>query len=269
MLILVATPIGNLSDISYRAIEALQTCNYILCEDTRHSGRLLDHYHIATPRRSLHKFNERSQIDGIITDLQNGQNIALISDAGTPGISDPGQQLVARAAEEGLNITSVPGPCAAIMALSISGLSTDTFQFLGFLPRKKSKLQKAVLELLYYKGTTICYESIHRIIDTLTLLTQILPDRTLVLVRELTKIHEEALRGTASEILQKLDPKQVKGEVVLLFDGCKTDPESDWNNLTPQEHIASVEKQYAVTRMEAIKIVAKLRGIPKKEIYLK
>jgi 16S rRNA (cytidine1402-2'-O)-methyltransferase len=267
MLLLIATPIGNLADMTYRAVDALQSCDYILCEDTRHSAKLLNHYNIKKPLRSLHKFNERSQEDKIIADLHNNLTIALISDAGTPGISDPGQALVARAVKEELTVSALPGPCAAIMAISCSGFSTDLFQFFGFLPRKENELKEAFLKLLVYSGTSICYESPKRIIDSLQMLSQIAPQRNLVIARELTKLHEEFLRGKPDELLQQLSKSPVKGEIVLVIEASKEEPTSFWESLTPQEHVAQIEKEFQLSRMEAIKMAAKLRGVPKREIY--
>jgi 16S rRNA (cytidine1402-2'-O)-methyltransferase len=267
MLLLVATPLGNLSDITYRAIETLNSCDYILCEDTRHSARLLSHYKIVKPCRSFHKFNEKAQADNVIADLHRGLRIAVISDAGTPGISDPGQGLVARAIEEGILVSAIPGPCAAIAALTSSGLSSDRFQFCGFLPRKEGELKKEILQILDFCGTSICYESPRRLIDTLKLFAGIAGDRKLVVARELTKIHEEILHGTAYELLNKLADRVIKGEIVLLIDGRKTDDTQKWESLSPQEHVQQVEKEYQLTRIEAIKLVAKLRGLPKREVY--
>ncbi len=268
MLYLVATPIGNLSDITFRAIETLSNCDYILCEDTRYSQRLLQHYKIHKPCRSFHKFNESKKEDPLIEDLKSGKKIALISDAGTPGISDPGEQLVKRCVDEKIQVISIPGACAAIAALSCSGFSTQKFQFCGFLPRTDQALKDALLEILDYSGTTICYESPKRLKDTLKAVIALAPSRRLAVARELTKIHEENICGTAEELLQRYD-SEVKGEIVLLIEGNPHNAETTWQKLTPEEHVKEVEETYNLSRRDAIKMVATLRGESKRNIYNK
>ncbi|HSW86020.1 MAG TPA: 16S rRNA (cytidine(1402)-2'-O)-methyltransferase, partial [Rhabdochlamydiaceae bacterium] len=179
MLYLIATPIGNLADISFRAITVLQSCDYILCEDTRTSLHLLQKYEINKPLKSYHQFNESGRAEEILADLKKDLTIALITDAGTPGISDPGEKLASLCRAEGIQVSAIPGPCAAIAALSISGLSSKRFQFLGFLPKKHSENKAVLIDVLHYPGTSICYESPHRITDTLELLSLIAKDRTL------------------------------------------------------------------------------------------
>lgn len=266
MLYIIPTPIGNLGDITLRAIETLKTCDYILCEDTRHSSILLSHYQISKPLKSFHKFSELSKESEIIKDLQSGLNIALISDAGTPGISDPGTKLIQKCIDENIHVTSLPGPCAAITALSCSGLNTDLFQFIGFLPRKSGELQKVIQKVLTFTGTTICYESPHRIKETLQKLNELAPDRRLVIARELTKKFEELIRGNASELLKKWNEVRFKGEIILLIEG-ENELKQDWEMLTPLEHVAFIEQNYGVTRQEAIKMVAELRGVSKRDVY--
>jgi 16S rRNA (cytidine1402-2'-O)-methyltransferase len=265
MLHLIATTIGNLKDITYRAIEALQTVDLILCEDTRHSQRLLQHYGISKPCLSLHKFNEASQIGSIIASLKEGKNIALISDAGTPGIADPGETLVARCAQENIPITALPGPCAAITALSCSGLATSHFQFCGFLPRKEGELKRALMQILEYTGTSICYESPRRINDTLECLAVLAPDRHIALARELTKMHETIYRGTTADIYATFCDTTTKGEMVLLIAG-QTKSTLDLT-LTPEEHVAYIESTFKVSKKEAIKITATQYGLNKRELY--
>lgn len=267
MLYLVATPIGNLSDITYRAVETLQTCDYILCEDTRHSTILLRKYEIRKPLVSYHKFNESFRRDRILEDLTAGKHIALISDAGTPGISDPGADIVALCVEKGLPVTAVPGPCAAIQALSCSGLGTDQFQFLGFLSRKEGEIKQSLLQILSYPGTTVCYESPHRIITVLELIQEIDPLRQLVVARELTKKFEEIVRGTAGELLSYWKDDPVKGEIVLLFSKNIRTEETAWQELSPEEHVAFLQETYSLDRSDAIKMAAELRGVPKRQIY--
>lgn len=266
MLYLISTPIGNLGDITYRAIEILQTCDYILCEDTRHSLVLLNHYKISKPLKSLHKFNEAAREKEVLADLEKGLQIGLISDAGTPGIADPGSRLVQKCVEKALPVQAIPGPCSAIAALTPSGLNTERFQFVGFLPRKRGELTDTLEEISTYKGTTICFESPNRLADTLEIISTIMPQRTLVIARELTKKFEEFLRGTAEELMQQLQKKPPKGEIVLLISENKGG-ETTWDALTLEQHVLQVEEDLGLTRQEAIKVVAKLRGLSKRLIY--
>lgn len=266
MLYLIATPIGNLRDITLRAIDSLKMCDYILCEDTRHSTPLLHHYEICKPLKSYHKFNEASQVDSIIQDLENGRVIGLISDAGTPGISDPGALLIKKCIEKDLPVTAIPGPCAAIQALSCSGLPTDRFQFWGFLARKETELKRELQTILNYPGTTICYESPHRILETLQLIQQLEPNRLLVVARELTKKFEEIKRGLAQDFIDYWQKSALKGEIVLLISPTQTKAQ-DWSEWTPQEHVEWMQEAYGMNRQEAIKIVANLRQVPKRNIY--
>lgn len=217
MLYLIATPIGNLNDITLRAIETLKSCDLVLCEDTRHSRKLTSHYNISTPLKSYHKFNEAKMENIVIELLQAGKSIALISDAGTPGISDPGARLVKLCRERGLPVTSLPGPCAAITALTLSGLDTERFQFVGFLPKKKSELKAILQECCRYPGTTIAYESPHRLKNVLSLIQEMAPSKRVSVARELTKIYEELQTGTAAELLLRWQESEVKGEIVLLI----------------------------------------------------
>ena len=267
MLFLVATPIGNLSDMSFRAIETLKTCDYILCEDTRHSGILLHHYEIQKPLKSYHKFNEASKAESILEDLKSGKQICLISDAGTPGISDPGADLVKLCIEQCIQVTAIPGPCAAIQALSCSGLPTERFQFWGFLARKDNDLKQELHGILSYPGTTVCYESPHRLLNVLELIQAIEPQRLLVVGRELTKKFEELVRGTASMLLERWEKGPVKGEIVLLISPASSDNQQDWSAWTPEEHVQWIQETYALGWKEAIKLAADLRGVPKRQIY--
>lgn len=266
MLFLVATPIGNLQDITFRAIETLKNSDYILCEDTRHSLTLLKHYGVEKPLKSFHKFSEVAKEDFVIEDLKSGKQVALISDAGTPGISDPGALIVKRCAEENIPVTSIPGPCAAITALTCSGLDTNLFQFFGFLPKKTKELKSTLGSILDYSGTTICYESPFRLLEVLKTLVELSPNRPIVICRELTKKFEEIKRGTAEELITHFEAHPLKGEIVLLIGG-QVKQESDWENLTPQEHVAYLEKTYSLTRSEAIKMAANMRGTPKRDLY--
>ncbi len=263
-LFLVATPIGNLADISLRAIEILKSSDYILCEDTRHSGILLRHHGIEKSLKSYHKFNEAAREDEVIADLQAGKSIALISDAGTPGIADPGERLVRRCVLEGITVTPVPGACAAIAALTASGLPTHPFQFVGFLPRRTSQLKATLQQMLHYLGTSVCYESPLRLKVMLEVVCDLDPHRQIVIARELTKKFEEFVRGTAQELLSQWI-KPPKGEIVVLIAPGK--PLEVEHEMTLQEHVAYFEEEQELSRSDAIKAVAELRNISKKLVY--
>ena len=267
MLYLIATPIGNLSDITLRAIETLNSCDYILCEDTRHIRIFLNHYQIEKPLKSYHKFNESFRAESVLEDLEAGKQICLISDAGTPGICDPGADLVKSCIARNLSITMIPGPCAAIQSLCCSGLPTDKFQFFGFLPRKENELRRELQIIFAYQGTTICYESPHRLLDVLKIIQSMQPQRELVVARELTKKYEEIVRGSAETLLKHWEGAEPKGEIVLLFAPAPEEQHLDWSGWTPAEHVQWMKETYAVERKEAIKLVADLRGVPKRDIY--
>lgn len=267
MLYLIATPIGNLQDISFRAIELLKSCDYILCEDTRHSEILFRHYAIQKQTKSYHKFNEAKTEAGLISDLKLGKTICLVSDAGTPGISDPGARLVAKCVQEGIEVSTVPGPCALIAALTCSGLDTSRFQFLGFLPKKESEFKNALIEMLQYNGTSICYESPNRLINILEQIHLMDPQRTVVAAKELTKKFEAFLRGSAASLLATLKETSLKGEFVLLIGSNPNYQTVDWTTLSPEEHVSLIQNTYNLSRSEAIKLAATLRGVPKREIY--
>lgn len=219
MLYLIATPIGNLADFSFRALSTIEKCDYLLCEDTRHSGILLAHYKLKKPLKSYHLFNEERRSKEVIEDLQNGMTVGLLSDAGTPGISDPGYLLVKQCRDLDLPITPIPGACAAITALSVSGFDTMRFQFIGFLPKKKGKLKTLFEEVLAFPGTSICYESPYRVKATLKVLVECAPERELFIARELTKKFEQYYRGKASDLLPIWEKAPPKGEFVLLISG--------------------------------------------------
>lgn len=256
---LIATPIGNLQDITFRAIDTLKQVDFILCEDTRKSKVLLKKYEIDTPLKSYHKFTEKRRQESIIESLHSGKKIALISDAGTPGINDPGQRLVARCHKEKLPVTSVPGPSALITALSLSGFSFERFQFIGFLPKKGAEKKFALIDAFFYPGLTICFESPNRIRQTLELISQIGPDQEIAVVREMTKIHEECLRGKADQLLKK----EILGEITIIISGnLKLS-----SKLDPKEHVEKLQKKYGLQKQEAIKLAAELRGESKKELY--
>lgn len=216
-LYVVSTPIGNLRDITLRAIDTLKEVELILCEDSRVFSKLALTYGIETPRKSLHEHNEKQSLAGYVERLKGGAKIALVSDAGTPVISDPGFPLIRACRAEQISVFSVPGACAATAALSISGLEPDRFSFAGFLPVKSGKKRTTLESLLALNQTTILYESPHRIVATLELLKEIAPDTRICLFRELTKIYEEMLAGTAEEVLKTLTPEKTRGEMVLLL----------------------------------------------------
>ena len=226
VLYIVSTPIGNLQDITFRAIETLKTCDYILAEDTRQSIKILNHYAIEKRLVSFHEFNEVLKEDTVIQDLLDGKTIALVSDAGTPLIADPGQKLVKRCIKEGIKVENMPGPCAVICALSVSGLETIPFQFIGFPPRKKGELTTFLKKILDYPGTSIAYESPERIAKTIGSIAALDGTRELVIARELTKKFETLYRGSATSLHPIFSEMRVRGEIVLLISGKKETPVS-------------------------------------------
>ena len=218
-LYLVATPIGNLEDITLRALRVLKECDVVAAEDTRHSGQLLKHFGISKPLLSYFQFNEAKRSEEIIERLRRGEKIALVTDAGSPGISDPGERVVKAALKAGLRVEAVPGACALIAALTASGLATDEFHFIGFLPHKSGQRRKQLERLKNFSGTLALYESPYRIEKLLLELCEIFPERHVVLARELTKKFEEFLRGTPGELLEVLRKRSIKGEFVVLISG--------------------------------------------------
>lgn len=221
-LYIVATPIGNLEDITFRALRILKKVDLIACEDTRHTQKLLSRFEIKKPLTSYFEHNKFVKGDLILRELLSGKNVALVSDAGTPGISDPGYNLVRGAIEKGIPVIPVPGPSAAVTALSASGLPTDRFLFIGFLPQKEGKKKRLLESLAAETGTLVFYESPFRVKKALALLKECLGDRRAVLAHELTKVHEGFMRGVLSEILEKSSEIIEKGEWVILVEGLKT-----------------------------------------------
>lgn len=263
-LYVVATPIGNLEDITFRAVRILGEVDRIACEDTRQTRKLLDRYGIATPLVSYHEHNEQTRSEELLRDLLSGKNLALVSDAGTPLIADPGYRLVRKARENGIAVTPVPGPSAILAALSASGLASDAFLFGGFLPSKKSQRRKLLEGLKTSRATLVLYEAPHRILETLSDITEILGDRPVVVARELTKVHEEFLEGAASEVRNTLATRPaVKGEFTLLI-GKAEAPSADE---TPLETAMERLLEAGIPRMEAMKTLARERGISKHEVY--
>lgn len=271
VLYICATPIGNLEDITLRVLRILKEVDLIAAEDTRHSQRLLRHYNIQTPMTSYHQHNRKSKGPGLIIKLKEGMNIALITDAGTPGISDPGEDLVKLAYKEDIKVYSLPGATACITALTLSGLSTRRFAFEAFLPMD-NKLKNRVLEELQNESRTIIiYEAPHRLLKTLESLYEYLGDRKITIVRELTKQHEEINQTTIKSAVTQYKEENVKGEIVLIIEGRsweETDLKNkeEWLLVSLMEHMEHYEKQ-GIQRNEAMKKVAKDRGLPKREIY--
>lgn len=268
ILYIVATPIGNLEDITLRAIKVLKEVDVIVAEDTRHTLKLLNHFEISKPLISYHRHNEDVKSDVLIEKLQSGQNLALVSDAGTPGICDPGDEIIKRCIEYGINIVPIPGACAMINALICSGISTREFSFLGFLPLNK-KLRKCKLEEIGNSNKTIIiYEAPHKIVTTLKDLKQVLDsDRKVVLAREITKIYEEFIRGNIDDLIDMSE--SLKGEIVLIIEGSdKHIKDNELNNLTLEEHYKFYEQQGFIKK-DIIKKIAKDRNLNKNEVYKK
>lgn len=270
-LFLCATPIGNLEDITFRVLRTLKEVDLIAAEDTRNSIKLLNHFDIHTPMTSYHEYNKIDKARTLIEKMQQGQNIALITDAGTPGISDPGEELVAMCYESGIEVTSLPGPAACITALTLSGLSTRRFAFEAFLPSDK-KERKAVLEELKNETRTmILYEAPHRLVKTLEELYEALGNRRMTLCRELTKRYETAFRSTIEELLAYYEKEEPKGECVLVIEGrsrkeIEEEAQQEWSAMPLAEHMAYYENQ-GISHKDAMKLVAKDRGVGKRDIY--
>lgn len=216
-LYLVATPIGNLEDITLRALRTLKECDRVAAEDTRRTGQLLKYFDITKPLLSYHKFNEAKRSEQILERLKAGETIALVSDAGSPGISDPGQRVVAAAVAAGLRVEAVPGPCALIGGITASGLPTDEFHFIGFLPRKSGQRRRKLESLAETSGTLVIYESPFRIEKLIVELAAVFPERQVVVARELTKKFEEFLRGTPAELIKLIEGRSLKGEMVVMI----------------------------------------------------
>ena len=264
-LYLVATPIGNLEDITLRALRILKEVDIIAAEDTRNTLKLLNHFEIKKPLISNHRHNEDDREDVLINKLKEEKNIAVVSDAGTPGISDPGEVIVKKAIEENIQVIPIPGACAAINALIASGLDTKEFTFFGFLPLNKKLRKEKLEEIKNESKTSIIYEAPHKIKDSLKDLKTVIGNRKVVLAREITKIHEEFIRGNIDDIIDKCD--DLKGEMILLIEGGEKEIlENVLNNLSLEEHYNVYEKQ-GLDKKEIIKKIAKDRGVNKNEIY--
>ncbi len=267
MLYVCATPIGNMGDITLRVLETLKSVDLIAAEDTRHSRALLTHFDIHTPLTSYHEHNKYEKAEELLDVLRSGKNIALISDAGTPVISDPGEVLVRRCREEGLAVTSLPGACALITGLSLSGMDARRFAFEGFLPTDKKEREEALARLAGESRTSIIYEAPHHLKKTLSLLLSAIGDRKITLCRELTKIHEEALTMTTSEAVAYYDTTEPRGEYVIVIEGAPpTEKETAWEEMSLADHLQYYLDQ-GIDKKEAMKLMARDRGTSKRDIY--
>lgn len=270
-LYLCATPIGNLEDITYRVLRTLKEVELIAAEDTRNSIKLLNHFDIKTPMTSYHEYNKIDKAYQLVEKLREGKNIALITDAGTPGISDPGEELVRICYEEGIEVTSLPGPAACITALTMSGLPTRRFAFEAFLPREKKERADVLSQLKSETRTIIIYEAPHHLVRTLEELYGALGERKISICRELTKRYEEKMLTTISESLAFYQESEPRGEYVLVIEGktfeeIKKEEQQNWESMSIEEHMAVYEGK-GIDRKEAMKLVAKDRGISKRDVY--
>lgn len=276
-LYLVPTPIGNLQDITFRALEVLKKVDYIAAEDTRHTKKLLHYYQIEKRLVSYHEHNKEKRGEIILSDVQDGKQIALVTDAGMPGISDPGEDIVRLAMAKHISVISLPGANAALTALIASGLSSTPFTFYGFLPRNKKKREEELYRLRYSPYTLILYEAPHRLRQTIASIHTVLGDRQGALVRELSKKHEEYIRGSLSYLLSWSEQTEIRGEFCLVIEGNQNREEVEqaqeaqadvlwWQELSLEEHVQFyIQQEY--TNKEAIKSVAKERSLPKREVY--
>ena len=271
ILYLCATPIGNLEDITYRVLRTLKEVDLIAAEDTRNSIKLLNHFEISTPMTSYHEFNKIEKAYQLVAKLKEGKNIALITDAGTPGISDPGEDIVRICYEEGIEVTSLPGAAACITALTMSGRQTRRFAFEAFLPKDKKERAAVLEELKNETRTIILYEAPHHLLKTVRELLDVLGDRELTICRELTKKHEEKIQMTFSSLLSYYEEREPRGEYVLVICGKNREDivkeqQASWEQMSIEEHMAYYESQ-GIDHKEAMKLVAKDRGVSKRDIY--
>ena len=271
-LYLCATPIGNLEDMTFRVIRTLKEVDLIAAEDTRNSIKLLNHFEIQTPMTSYHEFNKYEKGRKLVEKLLEGQNIALITDAGTPGISDPGEELVQMCYEAGVPVTSLPGAVACVTALTLSGMSTRRFAFEAFLPTDKKEREAVLQEMESETRTIVMYEAPHRLVKTLKLLAERLgSERKITVCRELTKRHETAFRSTIAEASAYYEVNDPKGECVLVIEGrsreeMRMEAQARWEEMSVEEHMEHYLSQ-EIGKKDAMKMVAKDRGVPKREIY--
>jgi 16S rRNA (cytidine1402-2'-O)-methyltransferase len=267
-LYLIATPIGNLEDISARALRLLREVDLIACEDTRHTAKLLSHYGIATPRESYHEHNEGGRTPQLIEQLKNGRNIALVSDAGSPLLSDPGFPLVSACRQAGIAVTPIPGPSAAIAALTGSGLPSEGFFFVGFLPSRTALRRRRLEEISAIPATLVIYEAPHRLLGSLADMVQLLGNRKACLARELTKIHEEWVTGTLQEILDQMSLRgQIKGEMTLVVEKGEAALQPDDWPASLRQHLEQEMAETSSSHKEALKSIARKRGLSRKDAY--
>jgi 16S rRNA (cytidine1402-2'-O)-methyltransferase len=265
-LYVVATPIGNLEDITYRAVRVLKEADLIACEDTRHTAKLLHHYGIDKPTVSYHEHNEAVRAEELVGKMEQGLNVAQVSDAGMPGISDPGYRVIKLAIERGIQVVPIPGASALVAALAASGLPTDSFQFLGFLPSKSGQRRTMLEALRNAAQTTVVYEAPHRIAETIKDIVELLgAERPVVLARELTKVHEEFIRGTAAEVLQRAQQHELKGEMTLLIGKGAGEARAAAKDI--ERRLAEIMQEQKLDENAALKVVAKEQGISKSEAY--
>lgn len=270
-LFLCATPIGNLEDITFRVVRTLKEVDLIGAEDTRNSIKLLNHFEINTPMTSYHEYNKIDKARYLVSLMQEGKNIALITDAGTPGISDPGEELVKQCIDAGIEVTSLPGPVAAVTALTISGLPTRRFAFEAFLPSDKKERQSILEELKNESRTIIIYEAPHHLLKTLKELKENIGNRRIAVCKELTKRYENASFGYIDSFIEKYENEAPRGEFVLVIEGKsiqekQKEKQDSWNDLTLEEHL-QIYLDKEISERDAIKMIAKDRGIPKREVY--
>jgi len=266
-LFVVATPIGNLEDITYRAVRVLREVDLIACEDTRHTAKLLQHYGIEKPTISYHEHNEAARAGELVDKLEQGLSVAQVSDAGMPGISDPGYRVIKLAIERGLPVVPVPGPSALIAALAAGGLATDSFQFLGFLPARSGERRTMLESLRGAQQTTVVYEAPHRIAETLQDIVEILgAERPVVLARELTKVHEEFLRGTAAKLLRQCKVREPKGEITLLI-GKGEQRATAAPDIPLAHRLKEIMQSQKLDEKSALKALAKETGLSRSEVY--
>lgn len=265
-LYIVSTPIGNLEDITLRALKILKEVDVIAAEDTRHSGKLLSYYGISKPLISYWGEKERVKSSEILARLHSGQSVALISDAGTPGLSDPGAVLIRKSLEEGIDVISIPGATAFIAGISVSGLSTDEFTFIGFLPARKTHRQKILKELSYEPRTLVFYEAPHRIGEVLSDMEDIFGQRKTAVIKEISKIHEEIVRGSISEVLRRLEQTTIAGEYVIVVEGRPEEIRPTTDDALAE---VSMLMKKGLGRKEAVKKVARDYSMSKRELYEK
>ncbi len=264
-LVVVGTPIGNLGDMAPRAIEALRNADLIACEDTRRTGTLCSAFDIPTPRVSYHKFNEAQRSAEFRRLFAQGKHIALVCDSGMPGISDPGATIIRAAINQKIPVEIVPGPTATVAALVLSGLPTERFLFVGFLPAKANARRKTLFELQYDRATLVFYEAGHRLAQSLGDMLAVLSDRPAALCRELTKLHEEVIRAPLAELAERAGSLEHHGEMVIIVGGCTTG--EDWSDVPLEQHVEALARVLDVPRKEAIRYAASVRGLDRKAIY--